>query len=77
MEQIYMLRILYGQYHACWCPGDLRIQDTSMHSIGQISRNIPSLASEELSWWFPSIITLNDKLYWSYAGHHTHIEYIQ
>ena len=24
MEQPYMLPILYCQYHACWCPGDLR-----------------------------------------------------
>ena len=52
MEQPYMLPILYCQYHVCWCPGDLWSQGISRHGIDQRSRNIPSLASEELitSW---------------------------
>ena len=55
MEQPYMLYILQCQYHACWCPGDLRSQGTSRHGIDQISQSIPSLAPEELtcvSQWY-------------------------
>ena len=48
MEQPYTLSILYFQYHSCWWPRSLRSQGISRHGIGQISRNIPSLASEEL-----------------------------
>ena len=48
MQQPYMLPILYSQYHACWCPGDLRSQGISGHDIDHIRRNIPSLAIEEL-----------------------------
>ena len=48
MEQPYILAILYCQWYACWCPGDLRSQGNSRHGIDQISQNIPSLASEEL-----------------------------
>ena len=33
------------QYHACSCPGNFRSQGISRHSIDQISKNIPSLAS--------------------------------
>ena len=45
-----MLPILYFQYHAYWCPDDLRSQGISRHgSIDQIDQNIPSLASEELT----------------------------
>ena len=33
MEQPYMLPILYCQYHACWCPGDLSRQGISRHGI--------------------------------------------
>ena len=33
MEQPYMLPILYCQYCACWCPGNLRSQGISRHSI--------------------------------------------
>ena len=43
----YMLPILYCQYHACWCPGDLRSQGISRHDINPQSRNILSLATEE------------------------------
>ena len=32
MEQPHMWHILKCQYHACWCPGDLRSQGTSRHS---------------------------------------------
>ena len=49
MEQPYMLPILYCQYHACQCPGDLRSHGINRHSIDQISRNIPSPASKELT----------------------------
>ena len=48
MEQPNMLPILYCQYHAYWCPGNLRSQGISRHGIGQISQNILPLASEEL-----------------------------
>ena len=51
MEQPYMLSILYCQYHACWCLGDLRSQGISRHGINQIIWNIPSLVSEELTHW--------------------------
>ena len=49
MQQPYMLPILYSQYHACWCPGDSRSQGISGHGIDHIRRNIPSLATEELT----------------------------
>ena len=32
--------------HGCWCPGDLRGQGIIGHGIDQLSRNIPTLASE-------------------------------
>ena len=48
MEQPHMLPILYCQYHACWCPGDVRSQGISRHGIDQISQNILSAALEEL-----------------------------
>ena len=38
MELPYMLPILYCQYHACWCSGDLRSQGISRHGIDQISQ---------------------------------------
>ena len=41
---------MYSQYHACWCAGDFRSQCISRHGIGPISRNISSLASEELTY---------------------------
>ena len=49
MEQLNMLPIIYCQYHACWCPKDLRSQGISRHDIDQINRNILSLALEELT----------------------------
>ena len=48
MEQLYMFPILYCQYDACWCPGSLSRRRISRHCIDQRSRNILSLASEEL-----------------------------
>ena len=48
MEQPYMLPILYCQYYACLCPGDLRSQGISRHVIGLQSWTIPSPASVEL-----------------------------
>ena len=33
MEQPYLLPILYCQYHACWCPGNLRSQGISRHGM--------------------------------------------
>ena len=53
MEQPYVLPILYCQCHACWCTGDFRSQCISRHGIDLQSRNIPSLASEELKYWEP------------------------
>ena len=49
MEQLYMLPILYCQYHTCRCPGDLRSQGIRRHNIDQIGLNILSLVSENLS----------------------------
>ena len=43
-----MLPILYYQYHECWCPDDLMSHGISRYGISQISRNIASLASENL-----------------------------
>ena len=43
MGQTYMLLILYCQYHACWCPGDLSHQGISRNGIDQINLNILSL----------------------------------
>ena len=43
-SQPYLLPILYSQYHACWCPC------FSRHGIDQISQNIPSITSEQLSY---------------------------
>ena len=48
MEQPYMLPILYCQYRAHWCPGDLSHQGISRHGIDQIRWNISSLSSEGL-----------------------------
>ena len=48
MEQPNMLFILYCQYHACWCPGELRSQGIIRHGINQISCNISPLVPEEL-----------------------------
>ena len=49
MEQPYKLPILYCQYHVCWCPGQLRSQSISRYGMDQISQNIPSLVSEEIT----------------------------
>ena len=49
IKQPHMLPILYYQYHVSWCPGNLRNQGISRHGIDQISWNISSLASEELT----------------------------
>ena len=49
MEQRYMLpNLSCCQYHAYWCPSELRSQGISSHGIEQIHRNIPSLASQQL-----------------------------
>ena len=40
IEQPYMLPILWSQYHAGCCPGDLRSQGISRHGIDPKSRNI-------------------------------------
>ena len=49
MAQSHLLLILYGKYHACWCPADLRSQAVNWHGIAQIRRNIKSVASAELN----------------------------
>ena len=48
IKQPYMSLILYCQYHACWCPGDISCQVTSRHGIGQTRQNIQSLRWKEL-----------------------------
>ena len=50
LEQLYMGSILYCRYHTCWCPGDFRSQGISRHGIDQMRWNIPSLASEKLTF---------------------------
>ena len=50
MEQPCMLPILYWQYHACWCFENFRSQGISRHGIDAPKRNIPSPASEELTY---------------------------
>ena len=50
LDELYMLHILYCQYHTCWCPRDLKSQGISRHGIDQISRNIPCPASGESKW---------------------------
>ena len=47
-EATLYIAILCCQYHACWCPGDLRSQGISRYGIDQISCNILSVVSEEL-----------------------------
>ena len=61
MEQL--LSILFCQCNACWWPGDLRSQGTSWHDIDQISRNISSLASEELTYSLALFNTLTTSAY--------------
>ena len=67
MEQPYMMPILPCQYHAYWCPSDIRSQGISRHGIDQISRNIPSQvkiysSSYLIKRWFP---VLNFYLNWT------------
>ena len=47
--QQFILFVLHSQYHACWCPGDFRIQIISKHGIDPQSQNILYPASEELT----------------------------
>ena len=63
MEQPFMLPILYCQYHSCWCPGYLRNQGISRHGIDQISWNIPSLASEDLSCYLDYAVIILLRLF--------------
>ena len=49
LEQQYMLSVLHGQYHACWCSGDFRSQGINRHGIDPKSWNIPFAASEDLT----------------------------
>ena len=58
MEQPQIVPTLYCQYHAYWCPSDLRSQLISRHDIEQINRDIPFLASEELSTFIHGIYLL-------------------
>ena len=60
IEQPNMVPIIYWQYHACWCPGDLKSQAISRLDIDLISQNIQSPASEELSTLDICYITLCD-----------------
>ena len=56
LEQQYMLFVQHSQYRDCWCSGDFRSQGISRHGIYQISWNIPSPASEELSLPSPTYL---------------------
>ena len=38
IEQLYMLPILYCQYHSYWCPGSLSRQGISRHGIDPNTR---------------------------------------
>ena len=49
MEQSQKLSILYCQYYACWCPGNIRGQGISRRDIDPQSRNILFPASEDLT----------------------------
>ena len=44
----YMLPIIYCQYHAYWCPVNLRSHGVSRYGIDQIRQNIPSPVWGEL-----------------------------
>ena len=72
MEQPYVLPLLYCQCHACWCTGDFRSQAISRHGIDFQSRNIPSLAWEELTHWplddFNKFETSNFQTSFNYSG---------
>ena len=46
MQQPYMLRIIYWQYHACWYSGNFRSLGISRNCIDPKSRYIPCPASE-------------------------------
>ena len=48
LEQQYILSVPHSQYHAWRCSGDFRSQSIIRYGIDPQSRNIPSLASEEL-----------------------------
>ena len=63
MEQHYMLPILYCQYHACWCPGDLSHQGISRHGIDQIRWNIHPILFVWLSNSNNNIIYESDKIW--------------
>ena len=74
MEQLHMLHILYCQYHARWCPGDLRNQGISRHGIDPQCQNILSPASEELKPMIPKSLKITStiisvaKLLWIYQN---------
>ena len=48
LEQQCKLSVLHSQYHACWCPGDLRNQGINLHGVDPQSWSILSPASEAL-----------------------------
>ena len=63
----------YCQYHACWCPGDLRSQGISRHDTDPQSQNILSPASEELKPMIPKSLQITSmisaaKLLWIYQN---------
>ena len=64
LEQQYVLSVLYSQYHACWCDGDLSSQCISRHGIVSQTQAILSVASEELRCCATSIgISIKDKAF--------------
>ena len=73
MEQPHTWHILYFQYLACWCPGDLRSQGISRHDTDPQSQNILSPASEELKPMIPKSLQITSmisaaKLLWIYQN---------
>ena len=71
MEQSYVLPILYCQCHACWCTGDFRSQCINRHGIDFQSRNIPSLAWEELTLFIFYWCCYTPFLFTSFTGWET------
>ena len=58
LQQKYMLSVLHGQYHACWCSGDLKSQCISKHGITLKARSF-SLQHQKSLFTVESIIAFS------------------